>query len=62
MKLLIKGKEADKAKEYVYEIFDRFERDTGISSMERTTGYTCSAVARLILEGNLENKGISPPE
>ncbi|MGB5893598.1 MAG: saccharopine dehydrogenase C-terminal domain-containing protein [Ignavibacteriaceae bacterium] len=62
MKLVIKGKEADKTKEYVYEIFDRFDRETGISSMARTTGYTCTAVARLLLEGNLKNKGISPPE
>ncbi|MGB5848223.1 MAG: saccharopine dehydrogenase C-terminal domain-containing protein [Ignavibacteriaceae bacterium] len=62
MKLVIKGKEADKTKEYVYEIFDRFDRETGISSMARTTGYTCTAVARLLLEGNMKNKGISPPE
>jgi saccharopine dehydrogenase-like NADP-dependent oxidoreductase len=62
MKLVIKGKEADKAKEYVYEIFDRFDRESGISSMARTTGYTCTAVARLLLEGKLENKGIFPPE
>jgi lysine 6-dehydrogenase len=62
MKLVIKGKEASKAKEYVYEIFDRFDRDTGISSMARTTGYTCTTIARLLLEGNIENKGISPPE
>jgi len=62
MKLVVKGKEADKAKEYVYELFDRFDRESGISSMARTTGYTCTAVARLLLEGNLENKGISPPE
>lgn len=62
MKLVIKGKEADKTKEYVYEIFDRFDRETGISSMARTTGFTCTAVARLLLEGNLKNKGISPPE
>jgi len=62
MKLVIKGKEAGKTKEYVYEIFDRFDRETGISSMARTTGFTCTAVARLLLEGNLKNKGISPPE
>jgi lysine 6-dehydrogenase len=62
MKLVIKGKEADKTKEYVYEIFDRFDRETGISSMARTTGYTCTAVARLLIEGNLKNRGISPPE
>jgi saccharopine dehydrogenase-like NADP-dependent oxidoreductase len=62
MKLVIKGTEASIAKEYVYEIFDRFDRGTGISSMARTTGYTCTAVARLLLEDNLEKKGISPPE
>ncbi len=62
MKLVIKGKEGDSVKEYTYEIFDRFDRKTGISSMARTTGYTCTAVARLLLDGNLENKGISPPE
>jgi len=62
MKLVIKGKEADKAKEYIYTIFDRFDSESGISSMARTTGYTCTAVARLLLEDNLRNKGISPPE
>ncbi len=62
MKLVVKGKEAGKAIEYVYELFDRFDRESGISSMARTTGYTCTAVARLLLEGNLENRGISPPE
>jgi len=62
MKLVIKGKETTKAKEYVYKIFDRYDSETGISSMARTTGYTCTSVARLLLEGNLESKGISPPE
>lgn len=62
MKLVVKGKEAGKAIEYVYELFDRFDRESGISSMARITGYTCTAVARLLLGGNLENRGISPPE
>jgi len=60
--LVVRGKEAGKAKEYVYELFDRFDRESGISSMARTTGFTCTAVAKLLLEENLENKGITPPE
>ena len=32
------------------------------SSMARTTGYTCTAAANLILEGKYARKGISPPE
>ena len=62
MKLFIRGYENDEKKEYVYEIFDKFDEETKTTSMARTTGYTCTAVARLILEGGLNNKGIFPPE
>ncbi|MCK4764660.1 MAG: hypothetical protein KAW12_20850, partial [Candidatus Aminicenantes bacterium] len=31
-------------------------------SMARTTGYTCTAVTRLVLDGGYSQKGISPPE
>jgi len=62
LKLIIKGKENDIKKEYVYEIFDRFDYETRTTSMARATGYTCTTIARLILEGNLGNKGILPPE
>jgi lysine 6-dehydrogenase len=30
--------------------------------MARTTGFTCTAVARLVVEGKYDRKGISPPE
>jgi saccharopine dehydrogenase-like NADP-dependent oxidoreductase len=30
--------------------------------MSRTTGFTCTAVARLVLSGKYKRKGISPPE
>jgi len=30
--------------------------------MARTTGYTCSAVANLVLDGKFKRVGISPPE
>ena len=30
--------------------------------MARTTGYTCTAVANLVLEGKFVRKGINPPE
>jgi len=62
MRVLIEGKENDKAKKYSYSLFDRFERNSGTSSMARTTGYTCTAVARLVLENQFTTKGICPPE
>ena len=45
-----------------YSVFDEFNEATKTSSMARTTGYTCTAVANLILNGDYREKGISPPE
>lgn len=58
MRVTIEGSEG----RYVYNLLDRFDKNTGISSMARTTGYTCTAVANLILQNNFTRKGICPPE
>jgi saccharopine dehydrogenase-like NADP-dependent oxidoreductase len=62
MQLNVKGKENHSDKEYEYKLFDRFDDETKTSSMARTTGYTCTAVANLVLNGEYKRKGISPPE
>jgi saccharopine dehydrogenase-like NADP-dependent oxidoreductase len=62
MQIQIKGKENGFDKEYFYKMFDRFDDKTKTTSMARTTGYTCNAVADLILNGVYRHKGISPPE
>jgi saccharopine dehydrogenase-like NADP-dependent oxidoreductase len=56
------GKSDGKNVEHLYTIFDRCDSKTHTSSMARTTGYTCCAVARFILEGKYNRKGICPPE
>lgn len=53
--------EGNKGK-YIYSLLDRFDKDTRTTSMARTTGYTCAAVANLVLDGNYTRKGVSPPE
>jgi len=45
-----------------YRLYDTTDEKTGFSSMARTTGYTATAVARLILRGQFTRKGICPPE
>ena len=62
LKIVISGIEKGKKKEYVYNLFDVFDNETKTTSMARTTGYTCTSVARLILNGEYLQKGISPPE
>jgi len=49
-------------KKHTYSVYDKSDPETGISSMARTTGYTCTAVARLVLENKYDKKGIIPPE
>lgn len=62
LKLIISGQEDGRKKRYTYSMLDRYNAETGTPSMARTTGYTCTAVARLILDGSFERKGICPPE
>ncbi len=45
-----------------YNMLDRYDTKTCVSSMARTTGYTCTAAARLVLNGDFCIHGISPPE
>lgn len=47
---------------HIYTLFDCYNKETETTSMARTTGYTCTAVANLILNGAFSQKGISPPE
>lgn len=46
----------------VYTLYDLFDDKTKTSSMARTTGYTCTAAAHLVLDGLFSRKGICPPE
>jgi saccharopine dehydrogenase-like NADP-dependent oxidoreductase len=62
MRITLRGKENGTSKEIVYSLFDRNDEKTRVSSMARTTGYACTAAARLILAGRFREKGIVPPE
>ena len=58
MRIIIEG---DNEK-YIYDLIDYYDKATDTTSMARTTGYTCTAAADLILEGKYAKKGIIPPE
>lgn len=45
-----------------YNLYDEYCRETQTSSMARTTGYTASAAANLLLSGLFSEKGVFPPE
>lgn len=50
------------ASKATYRLYDGTDAATGFSSMARTTGYTATAAARLVLDGTFARKGICPPE
>lgn len=62
MRIVIKGIQNNKPITYVYELLDKYDRYTQHTSMARTTGFTCTAMAHLILEKHFAQKGIFPPE
>jgi saccharopine dehydrogenase-like NADP-dependent oxidoreductase len=62
MKILIEGIKDDKKLRYTYDMFDKYDKEKRILSIARTTGYTCTAIAQIILEGKFKEKGIIPPE
>lgn len=62
MEISVRGLVAGEECTVIYRLFDRTDRTTATSSMARTTGYTCTAIARLVLEGAFHRPGICPPE
>lgn len=62
MRIRMRGKEKGEVKTYEYNLLDRTDKPTDTLSMARTTGYTCTAVVNLVLEGKFTRKGICPPE
>ncbi len=62
MRIVIEGIENGTEKKYIYKLLDRFDKETNTISMARTTGYTCTAVANLMLENGFNIPGVSAPE
>jgi saccharopine dehydrogenase-like NADP-dependent oxidoreductase len=62
MRVTVAGEESGSQKTYAYHLYDEYDRESGTSSMARTTGYTCTAAADLLLEGLFTDRGVFPPE
>ena len=62
MKIIIEGIKTNQNIRYTYNMLDHYDEKKGITSMARTTGYTCTAVANLIGSRIFTQKGIIAPE
>lgn len=62
MRIELSGIQDGKAKKIVYDLYDEYDAGAKLSSMARTTGFTATACAELILQGRFAGKGVFPPE
>ena len=62
MRIIIEGTKDGKEQKVEYDLVDYYNNKTETTSMARTTGYTCTAAANLLLENKYDKKGIIPPE
>jgi lysine 6-dehydrogenase len=62
MRVVVDGEDEQGRVRHTYDLLDRYDRETRTSSMARTTGYTATGIARLVLAGAYHEPGISPPE
>jgi len=62
MRIEIEGNKNSQRILRTYELLDRFDDETGTTSMARTTGYTCTSIVRLIARGLFRKEGVHAPE
>ncbi len=62
MNIEVRGEAEGKETGYRHRILDRFDPETGVSAMARTTAYTASIVAGMLAQGTIKDKGALPPE
>jgi saccharopine dehydrogenase-like NADP-dependent oxidoreductase len=62
MQVVVQGQLDGQAVTHTYDLLDSYDVATDITSMARTTGYTCTVVARQVAQGLFRRPGINPPE
>ncbi|MHC4380676.1 MAG: saccharopine dehydrogenase family protein, partial [Planctomycetota bacterium] len=62
MRVTVEGLEDGKQVTHIWQLHDVYDAATRTSSMARTTGYTCPAMAEMMLSGAWYQPGVAPGE
>ncbi len=62
MRVEVVGRKGPARGSITYEMVDYYDRKKKITSMGKTTGFTCSIVTRMVGNGEVRETGIVPPE
>jgi saccharopine dehydrogenase-like NADP-dependent oxidoreductase len=61
-RVAVDGVAGGEAVRHTFNLLDYYNPDTETSSLARTTGYTCTAMARLVARGIWKEPGVAPAE
>lgn len=62
MRVTVEGRKDGKRVRHTFSLIDYYDPDTEISSMARTTGYTCIAMVNMLAKGLWSEPGVAAPE
>jgi len=62
MKIIIDGTGGGKNTRIEYILYDKYDKQSGTTSMARTTGYVCTGIVNLVANGDFIQKGVIPTE
>lgn len=62
MRVIVEGRREGGRERHTFELLDRYDAATATTSMARTTGYTCTALVRLLARGRYSRAGVAPLE
>jgi saccharopine dehydrogenase-like NADP-dependent oxidoreductase len=62
LRVVVEGRRDGQAVRETWDLLDRKDPATGLSAMARTTGFTCTSIARRVVAGEFSRPGVSAPE
>ena len=62
LRVVAEGRSGGAPVRWTWDLVDRYDPDTGLRSMSRTTAFPATIVAGMLLEGRFDTPGIHAPE
>ncbi|MGH7689570.1 MAG: saccharopine dehydrogenase family protein, partial [Gemmatimonadaceae bacterium] len=62
LRVIVSGKKAGKPKAFEWDLVDRYDASTGISAMERTTGFSLAISGLMQARGQVAALGVRTPD
>lgn len=62
LRVVAEGLEHGRPTRYSWDLFDRFDSESGLRSMSRTTAFPATIVAGMLLDGSFARPGVHAPE